>query len=123
MSLHFQLLIGLNRPINRIHPGEEPRHRGQQLLFEQRDLFLPIGVIDPGPGDQQAPGGVGGKQPLHGPIAGLHQGHRILGADTECMGSHNDLTLSGAALLAVRLEPVGCIFWPAQPLSLAAVNR
>jgi hypothetical protein len=41
---HLQLLIGLNRPINRLHPGEEHRHCGQQLFFEQRDLFFPIGL-------------------------------------------------------------------------------
>jgi hypothetical protein len=34
MSLELQLLIGLNRPINRINPSEEPCHRWQQLLLE-----------------------------------------------------------------------------------------
>ena len=51
MGSNLQLLIGLNRPINRINPGEEHRHRWQQLLLEQGDLFLPIGVIDPRPRD------------------------------------------------------------------------
>jgi hypothetical protein len=35
MSSHFKLLIGLNRPINRLQPLEEPSHCWQQLLFEQ----------------------------------------------------------------------------------------
>ncbi|MFM2173871.1 MAG: hypothetical protein RLZZ54_1798 [Cyanobacteriota bacterium] len=52
MGSHLQLLIGLKRPINHLHPSEEHRHRWQQLLLEQRDLFLPIGVVNPGPGDQ-----------------------------------------------------------------------
>jgi hypothetical protein len=54
-------------------------------------------VIDPGPGDQQPPGSVGGKQPLHGPLAGLHQGNRILRTPTDCMRNHDDLTPYGAA--------------------------
>jgi len=47
MGRLLQLLISLNRPINRINPSKEHRHRWQQLLLEQRDLLLPIGVIDP----------------------------------------------------------------------------
>ena len=54
----LRFLIGFYRLIDRLHPLEELRHRRQQLLLEQGDLFLPIGVIHPGPGDQQAPGGV-----------------------------------------------------------------
>ncbi len=38
------LLIGLNGPIDRIHPGKEHRHRRQELFFQQGDLFFPIGV-------------------------------------------------------------------------------
>jgi len=90
-------LISLNRPINRIDPCEEYRHRWQQLLLEQGDLFFPIGVIDPGPGDQEPFGGVGGEQPLHGPVSGLHQGNWILGAIPQNMRSHNDLTPYGAS--------------------------
>ncbi len=41
--------------------------------------------------------GVGGKDPLHGPIAGLHQTDRILGEIPQNMRSHNDLTPYGAA--------------------------
>ena len=47
MSLDLQLLIGLNRSINGLHPLEEPCHCGQQLFLQQRDLLFPIGVIDP----------------------------------------------------------------------------
>jgi hypothetical protein len=72
MSFERQLLIGLNRSINCLHPGEKHRHCGKQLFLEQRDLFFPIGVIDSGPWDQEPFGGVGGEQPLHGPITGLH---------------------------------------------------
>ncbi|MCP9832187.1 hypothetical protein KBY80_12475 [Synechococcus sp. JJ3a-Johnson] len=97
MGSHLGFLIGLNHPINRIHPGEEQRHCRQELLLQQGDFFFPIGVIDPGPGDQQPPGGVGGEDERHGPVAGLHQGHRILGAIPQNMRSHNDLTPCGAA--------------------------
>ena len=41
--------------------------------------------------------GVGGKDPLHSPIAGLHQTNGILGAIPQNMRSHNDLTPYGAA--------------------------
>jgi hypothetical protein len=37
-------------------------------------------VINPGPGDQCPLGGVGGKDPLRSPLAGLHQTNGILGA-------------------------------------------
>ena len=97
MSLELKLLIGLNRSINRIHPCEKHRHRGQQLLFKQCDFVFPKGVIDPGPGDQKPFGGVGGKQPLHGSIAGLHQGDRILRTEPNSLCSHTELTPSGAA--------------------------
>ena len=97
MGSHLQLLISLNRPINRFHSLEEPSHGWQQLLLKQGDLLLPLGVIDPGPGDQCPLGGVGGKNPLHRPVAGLHQTNRILGAIPQNMRSHNDLTPYGAA--------------------------
>ena len=105
MGSYLSFLIGLNRPINRIHPGEEHRHCWQELFFQQGDLFLPVGVIDPGPGNQQPPGSVGGKQPLHGPVAGLHQTNRILGAITQNMRSHNDLTPYGAATGLLQDRP------------------
>ena len=57
--------------------GEMFAIRGIELDLEQGDLFLPIGVIHPGPGDQQPSGGVGGQEHLHGPVAALHQGNRI----------------------------------------------
>ena len=135
MGLELQLLISLNRSINRIHQSEEPRHRRQQLLLEQGNLLFPIGVIDPGPGDQEPFGGVSGEQPLHSPITGLHQTNRILGSIPQNMRSHDDLTpygagtgrlqdrsasqrgileVPGAALLVGRLELVGCI-WRVTP--------
>ena len=78
MSCHLSLVIGFDGLINGLHPLEEPSHCWQQLLLEQGDLFLPIGVIDPGPRDQQTSCGVCGQEPLHGPVAGLHQGNGIL---------------------------------------------
>jgi hypothetical protein len=105
MSFELELLIGFDRPINRLHPLEEPSHCGQQLFLEQGDLFLPIGVIDPGPRDQQPPGGVGGKDPLHGPIAGLHQTNRILWAIPQNMRSYDDLTPYGAATGRLQDRP------------------
>lgn len=105
MSCHLSLLIGFDRLINRLHPIEEPSHRWQQLLLEQRDLLLPQGVIDPGPGDQRPLGGVGGEDPLHGPIAGLHQTNRILGAIPQNMLSHNVLTPYGAATGRLQDRP------------------
>ena len=80
MSCHRSILIGFDGLINGFHPLEEPSHRWQQLLLEQGDLLLPIGVINPGPGDQRPLGGVGGKDPLRSPLAGLHQTNGILGA-------------------------------------------
>ena len=97
MSFEPQLLIGRDRSINRICPSKEPSHRWQPLFLEQGDLLFPIGVIDPGPGDQKPFGGVGGEQPLHGPITGLHQTNRIFGAIPQNMRSQNDLTPYGAA--------------------------
>jgi hypothetical protein len=61
------------------------------------DLFLPIGVIDPGPRDQQPPGGVGGQEHLHGSVAALHQGNGIFWATNEFRAEHDDLTPYGAA--------------------------
>ena len=78
MSLDLQLLIGLDRLINGLHPLEEPCHCWQQLLLEQGDLFLPIGVINPGPGYQEPFGDVSGEDPLHGPVAGVQQPNLIL---------------------------------------------
>ena len=77
MSGHLSLVIGFDGLINGLHPLEEPSHRWQQLLLEQGDLLLPIGVIDPGPRDQQPPGGVGGQEHLHGSVAALQQGNGI----------------------------------------------
>jgi hypothetical protein len=34
MGLELQLLISLNRAINRINPSKEPSHRWQQLLLK-----------------------------------------------------------------------------------------
>jgi hypothetical protein len=137
MSLELKLLIGLNRPINRFHPREKQRHCGQQLPLEQGNLFLPVGMIDPGPRDQEPFGGVGCEQPLHGPMAGLDQGDRIFRTETNSVDSRSDLTPSGsatgrlqdrstsqgaildvpsAALLVGRLEPAGCILQTAHPL-------
>ncbi len=98
MSYEHQLLIGLNRSINRLHTSEEPCHRWRQLL-------LPIGIIDLGPVDQKPSGGVGGEDPLHGPIAGLHQTNRILGAIHQNMRSHSDLTPYGAATGRLQDRP------------------
>jgi hypothetical protein len=97
MSFEPQLLIGRDRSINRIYPSKEPSHRWQQLFLELGDLLFPIEVIDPGPGDQKPFGGVGGEQPLHGPITKLHQGDRILRTEPNSLGSHTELTPSGAA--------------------------
>ncbi len=52
MSGYLSLVIGFDGLINGLHPLEEPSHRWQQLLLEQGDLLLPIGVIDPGSGYQ-----------------------------------------------------------------------
>jgi hypothetical protein len=78
MSFELQLLIGLNPSINRIHQREKHRHCRQQLFLEQRNLLLPIGVINPGPGYQEPFGDVSGEDPLHGPVAGVQQPNLIL---------------------------------------------
>ena len=83
------LLIGLNGPIDCIHPGKEHRHRRQELFFQKGDLSFPVGVIHPGPGDQHSTGGVGGEDPFDCPVAGLHQTNGISRGITESLGSHN----------------------------------
>ena len=101
----LRLLIGFYRLIDRLHPLKELRHRRQQLLLEQGDLFLSIGVIHPGPGDQQPPGGVGGQEHLHRPVAALNEDHRILSTTQAFRAEYDELTPSGAA--TGRLQTLG----------------
>lgn len=58
-----------------------------------------------------------GEDPLHGPIAELHHGGRILRTEPNSVGSHTEQTPAGAALLVGRLELVGCILRTAHPLA------
>jgi hypothetical protein len=61
--------------IDRIDPCQEALHRGEELILQPGDLFLPIGVINP-----TAPQGlppVALQKPQQGTLAGFHQGNRI----------------------------------------------
>ena len=74
--LHLGLVGGLEALIDLAGASQEVLDGWQQLLLQEGDLLLAVGVIDPEAGDRLAL--VAAEDPEQGPVAGLDQGDGIL---------------------------------------------
>jgi hypothetical protein len=71
-----QLLLGQQPPIELIHPRQALLDCGDHILFQDRDLFLSIGLLDPG-ATQRQPAATA-EDLLHRAQRGFEQQERIL---------------------------------------------
>ena len=86
LGLGFGIEAGLEGGIDLTGAGQELLHGRQQLLFQESNFFLTVGMVDPGACDRLA---VVRTQDLEqGPVAGLDQGDRIFPGEGIESGGH-----------------------------------